>query len=222
MKKIILFTTILWSMTSFIQDKPKKVIFFGDSITQAGVQPKGYITMIAQTLEKQGLKDKYELIGAGIGGNKIYDLYLRLEDDVLNKKPDLVLIYIGVNDVWHKSTYGTGTDPDKFVKFYQAVINKIQANGAKVVLCTPAAIGERTDSSNMQDGDMNNYSNLIRDLAKKNNLKLVDLRKEFLDYNLKNNAENKEKGILTTDRVHLNDLGNQMVADKMLPFITEN
>ncbi len=222
MKKALLITTLFWSMTSFIQDKPTKVIFFGDSITQAGIQPKGYITMIAQTLEKQGLKDKYELIGAGISGNKIYDLYLRLEDDVLNKKPDLVLIYIGVNDVWHKSTSGTGTDPDKFVKFYQAIINKIQANGAKVVLCTPAAIGERTDSSNMQDGDMNNYSNIIRDLAKKNNLKLVDLRKEFLDYNVKNNAENKEKGVLTTDRVHLNDLGNQMVADKMLPFILEN
>ena len=222
MKKALLITTLFWSMTSFIQDKPKKVIFFGDSITQAGVQPKGYICIIAQILEKQGLKDKYELIGAGIGGNKIYDLYLRLEDDVLNKKPDLVLIYIGVNDVWHKATSGTGTDADKFVKFYQAIINKIQANGAKVVLCTPAAIGERTDSSNMQDGDMNNYSNIIRDLAKKNNIRLVDLRKDFLDYNLKNNPENKEKGILTTDRVHLNDLGNQMVADKMLPFITEN
>lgn len=221
MKKLLLITTLLWSMTSFIQDKPKKVIFFGDSITQAGVLPKGYITLISQSLEKQGLKDKYELIGAGIGGNKIYDLYLRLEDDVLSKKPDLVLIYIGVNDVWHKATSGTGTDPDKFVKFYQAIINKIQTNGAKVVLCTPAAIGERTDSSNMQDGDMNNYSNIIRDLAKKNNLKLVDLRKEVLDYNLKNNPENKEKGILTTDRVHLNDLGNQFVADKMMPLIIE-
>jgi isoamyl acetate esterase len=221
MKKILLFTSLLWSMTSFIQDKPKKVIFFGDSITQAGVQPKGYITIIAQSIEKQGLKDKYELIGAGISGNKVYDLYLRLEDDVLNKKPDLVFIYIGVNDVWHKSTFGTGTDPDKFVKFYQAIINKIQANGAKVVLCTPAAIGERTDSSNSQDGDMNHYSNLIRDLAKKNNLGLVDLRKEFLDYNLKNNTENKEKGILTNDRVHLNEIGNQFVADKMLPFITQ-
>ena len=221
MKKILLFTALIWSMTSFIQDKPKKVIFFGDSITQAGIQPKGYITQIAQSLEKQGLKDKYELVGAGVSGNKIYDLYLRIDEDVLNKKPNLVFIYIGVNDVWHKSMYGTGTDPDKFVKFYQAVINKIQANGAKVILCTPAAIGERTDSSNQQDGDMNNYSNMIRDLAKKNNLQLVDLRKDFLDYNLKNNAENKEKGILTTDRVHLNDLGNQFVADRMLPFITE-
>ncbi|MDZ7897570.1 MAG: SGNH/GDSL hydrolase family protein [Arcicella sp.] len=221
MKKLLLFTTLIWSMTSFIQDKPKKVIFFGDSITQAGVQPKGYITMISQLLEKQVIKDKYELIGAGVSGNKVYDLFLRLEDDVLMKKPDLVFIYIGVNDVWHKSTHGTGTDPDKFVKFYQAIINKIQANGAKVVLCTPAAIGERTDSSNQQDGDMNNYSNLIRGIAQKNNLKLVDLRKDFLDYNLKNNLKNEEKGILTTDRVHLNDLGNQFVANKMLPFIVE-
>jgi lysophospholipase L1-like esterase len=221
MKKLLLFTTLILSMNSFIQDKPKRVIFFGDSITQAGVKPNGYITMIDQSLEKQGLKGKFELIGAGIGGNKIYDLYLRLEDDVLSKKPDLVVIYIGVNDVWHKATSGTGTDSDKFAKFYQAVINKIQANGAKLVLCTPAAIGERTDASNQQDGDMNNYSNIIRGIAQKNNLKLVDLRKEFLDYNLKNNTKNEEKGILTTDRVHLNDIGNQFVADKMLPFITE-
>lgn len=219
MKKILVVTALFWSMTSFIMDKPKKVIFFGDSITQAGVQPTGYITKLGQMIDKQGLKDNFELIGAGIGGNKIYDLYLRLEDDVLNKKPDLVIIYIGVNDVWHKATSGTGTDADKFVKFYQAVINKIQTNGAKIVLCTPATIGEKTDFSNQQDGDMNNYSNIIRGLAAKNNLPLVDLRKEFLEYNLKNNPENKDRGILTTDRVHLNELGNQFVADKMLPVI---
>jgi hypothetical protein len=86
MKKIFVVSALLWSMTSFITDKPKKVIFFGDSITQAGVQPTGYITKLGQMIEKQGLKDNFELIGAGIGGNKIYDLYLRLEDDVLNKK----------------------------------------------------------------------------------------------------------------------------------------
>ncbi len=168
------------TMTSFIQaDKPKKIIFFGYSINHAGVQPKVYITQLQEMIEKKGEKANYELIGAGIGGNKVYDLYLRMEEDVLNKKPDLVVIYIGVNDVWHKASYGTGTDADKFVKFYQALINKIQANGAKLILCTPAAIGEKTDSSNQQDGDMNHYSNLIRELAQKNNLPLCDLRKEF-------------------------------------------
>ena len=85
----------------------------------------------------------------------------------------------------------------------------------KVILSTPAAIGEKTDFSNPQDGDMNEYSNIIRRIASKNNLALVDLRKAFLDYDLKNNPANKDRGILTTDRVHLNANGNQLVADEM-------
>ncbi len=220
MKKISLILSILFMLSSFTQtDKPKKIIFFGDSITQAGVNPIGYITQLGSMLEKEGLKNKYELIGAGIGGNKIYDLYLRHEEDVVNKKPDLVVIYVGVNDVWHKSTSGTGTDPDKFLKFYQALINKITASGAKVILCTPATIGEKTDFSNAQDGDMNQYSKFIRGLATKNNLPLADLRAAFLAHNLKNNPENKDSGILTTDRVHLNELGNKLVAETLLPLI---
>ena len=199
--------------------KPKRVIFFGDSITQAGVKPGGYITRIGEMLTKQNKAADYELIGAGIGGNKVYDLFLRMDDDVLAKQPDLVFIYVGVNDVWHKRTYGTGTDPDKFMKFYEGLIRKLQAANTKVVLCTPAVIGEKTDSSNEQDGDLNQYSALIRDLAKKQNLPLCDLRKAFLDYNLKNNPDNKAQGILTTDRVHLNDTGNQFVDDLMAAFL---
>jgi lysophospholipase L1-like esterase len=208
-------------MFSLTQDKPTKVILFGDSITQAGVGPTGYITKMKETLEKQGIKDKYQLIGAGIGGNKVYDLFLRMEDDVLNQNPDVVVIYIGVNDVWHKSSFGTGTDPDKFVGFYTAIIKKLQSKGIKVICCTPAAIGERNDNSNPQDGDMNHYSNLIRNMAAKFDCLLVDLRKEFLAYNLKNNPQNRESGILTTDRVHLNDTGNQMVADLILKAIVK-
>jgi len=42
-----------------------------------------------------------EVIGAGISGNKVPDLQRRLERDVLKKKPTVVFIYIGINDVWH-------------------------------------------------------------------------------------------------------------------------
>ena len=202
-------------MTSFASQKKTRVIFFGDSITQAGVQAGGYIVRVDSMCKLEGSGDKYEFIGAGIGGNKVYDLYLRMEDDVLAKNPDVVVIYIGVNDVWHKSTSGTGTDPDKFEKFYQAIVDKLKEKNIKVILSTPAAIGEKTDFSNPQDGDMNEYSNIIRRIASKNNLALVDLRKAFLDYDLKNNPANKDRGILTTDRVHLNANGNQLVADEM-------
>ncbi len=196
--------------------KPTRVVFFGDSITQAGVGPGGYIDRLKKMLPA----DQFELIGAGIGGNKIYDLFLRMDDDVLAKQPDVVIVWVGVNDVWHKASFGTGTDPDKFVKFYEAVIKKLKAANARVMLCTPAAIGEKTDFSNQQDGDLNQYSQLIRDLAKRQNIPLIDLRKAFLEYNLKNNPDNKEKGILTTDRVHLNEAGNQLVAEQMQKALT--
>jgi len=197
----------------------KKVVFFGDSITEAGARPGGYILKIGDLATAEKVADQFELIGAGIGGNKIYDLYLRLEDDVLSKNPDAVIIFVGVNDVWHKRSFGTGTDADKFEKFYAAIIKKLQARNIKVVLCTPAAIGEKTDFSNELDGDLNKYSGIIRALASKNGLPVVDLRKSFLEYNKQFNTENKESGVLTTDRVHLNEKGNQIVAEEMWKVI---
>lgn len=210
---IAVFSIVFLSMAMTV--KPKKVIFFGDSITQAGVQNNGYINLLKKTLDP----NQYELIGAGVGGNKVYDLYLRMEEDVLNKKPDLVFIYVGINDVWHKLGARTGTDYDKYLKFYQALINKIQANGSKVVLCTPTVIGEKKNDANEVDADLNLYAKGVRDLAAKNNLPLCDLRKAFVDYENANNTNDLEKGILTTDKVHLNDKGNQLVAETMLPFI---
>ena len=213
----LLVPVILLSFTN----PPKKirVLFFGDSITQAGIQPNGYIIKMDSIIKQSHLPDSIELTGAGIGGNKVYDLYLRMEDDVLKKNPDVVIIYIGINDVWHKASSGTGTDADKFEKFYRAIIKKLQDKNIKVIVCTPSVIGERNDNSNQQDGDLNQYSSIIRAIAKDLSLPVCDLRKAFLDYLKTNNPGNMEKGILTADRVHLNEKGNLFVATEMWKVI---
>jgi lysophospholipase L1-like esterase len=180
-----------------------------------GVQKGGYIDVLNNQIKAEGKQDQIELVGAGIGGNKIYDLFLRMDKDLLAQQPDVVVIWVGVNDVWHKSSFGTGTDYDKFGIFYDAVVKKIQAAGAKVVVVTPAVIGEKNDFSNEQDGDLNQYSTWIRKYAAENHLGLVDLRKTFHDYSVANNPENKTFGILTYDRVHLNGNGNAHVAAEM-------
>ena len=213
MRYLVLFSLVL--LSAFVPQKKKRVIFFGDSITQQGAEPGGYINRIDSMCRIENKSSSYEFMGAGIGGNKVYDLYLRMDSDVLSKNPDIVVIYIGVNDVWHKVSYGTGTDPDKFEKFYNAIIKKLQQRNISVILCTPAVIGEKIDFTNQQDGDLNRYSGIIRGLARQNNLPLVDLRQKFLDYNKQFNTENKEQGILTRDRVHLNAKGNQLVAEEM-------
>jgi lysophospholipase L1-like esterase len=220
MKKLaafILFFPLIFAFTSPV--KKIRIVFFGDSITQAGVQPNGYIVMLDSIIKKEHPADSIELTGAGIGGNKVYDLYLRMEEDVLAKNPDVVVIYVGINDVWHKASSGTGTDADKFERFYRAIIKKLQDKNIKVIVCTPSVIGERNDNSNQQDGDLNNYSSIIRRMARELSLPVIDLRNAFADYLKANNPTNAEKGILTVDRVHLNEKGNLFVAGEMWKVI---
>ena len=215
MIKLYFFLFLSLMSETYMHQNPKKVLFFGDSITEAGVNPKGYISVLNDMLLKNGQSQNYELIGSGIGGNKVYDLFFRMERDVLAKKPDIVVIWIGVNDVWHKSSHGTGTDADKFGLMYSDIIHRLQNAGIKVFCCTPACIGEKTDHSNQQDGDLNEYSKIIRKSASSKGAGIIDIRQRFLDYNTKNNKANKSSGILTTDGVHLNEMGNQLVAEWM-------
>lgn len=225
MKQLILLPSLFFTFFFFAfttMDNPTRVVFFGDSITEAGVQPGGYIVKMREMLATDGKGDDYDLIGAGISGNKVYDLYLRLEKDVLAQKPDIVVIYVGVNDVWHKRMMGTGTDADKFGRFYEALISKMREAGIRLVLCTPACIGEKTDCTNPQDGEINQYAQIIRDLAETYKCTLCDLRTAFSDYNSAHNPENRDKGILTTDGVHLNDAGNKLVAELLLEKIKGN
>ena len=219
MRSLILASAILF--ISCLDQKKTRIIFFGDSITQLGANPGGFIVKIDSMSRLENKNDQYEFIGAGVSSNKVYDLYLRMDEDVMAKDPDVVIIYIGVNDVWHKTSSGTGTDANKFEAFYNAILKKLKDRSIKVILCTPAVIGEKYDFTNQQDGDMNRYANIVRDIAKKNDLPLIDLRKEFLDYSKQNNPDNKESGILTRDRVHLNERGNQLVADLIWKAIKE-
>jgi lysophospholipase L1-like esterase len=213
--KRFFFIPLLFLLISAMPAKKNKIVFFGDSITQAGVNKGGYIDRIQTYINGKNLQGNYELVGAGIGGNKVYDLYLRMEEDVMDKKPKTVVIYVGINDVWHK-TSGVGTDIQKYEKFYVAIIKKLQAKKIRVVLCTPTVIGEKKNNANAQDADLNAYGDVVRKLAAAHNCTLIDLRKAFLDYESANNTADKESGVLTTDRVHLNDAGNQLVADEMI------
>ncbi len=222
MKRLLVFLSlviILAIISAFRMMQKKKVIFFGDSITQAGVAPHGYITLLQQMLTKDGKDNAFDLIGAGVGGNKVYDLYFRLEDDVLSKKPDIVFMYVGINDVWHKRSMGTGTDPDKFERFYNKIIDKLQAAGAKVIICTPTVIGEKKNFVNELDGDLNKYAAIIREIAKNKNTGLIDLHKAIVEYINDHNPEDKSKGVLTTDGVHMNDSGNEFLAKQFYPYL---
>ena len=227
MKKIlILFVIAMVSCTS----SNKKVVFLGDSITQNAVinsdKFKGFISLLGENVDQN-----IELIGKGIGGDKVSDLLTRYRDDVIKLNPDMVFIYIGINDVWHKYDYGTGTDIDLYENGLRQIITDLKENGVEVILCKPTVICENKGEFNLvnqfkdietmeiMNNDLDDYSDIIRKLSREFDTKLLDLRKIFMQYISENNPENKSKGVLTTDGVHLNNIGSKLIADEMIKFI---
>jgi lysophospholipase L1-like esterase/poly(3-hydroxybutyrate) depolymerase len=188
--------------------KGDRIVFLGDSITQAGAGPGGYVTLLREAI---GPDRGVEIVGAGISGNRVPDLQARLDKDVIDRKPTAVFVFIGVNDVWH-SQRGKGTPKDAYEAGLRDVVGRIQKAGAIVVLATPAAIGEKTDGSNALDPMLDDYCAISRMVAAETGATLCDLRSEFLGHLTLFNLAGAEKNVLTTDGVHLSAAGNRFVA----------
>lgn len=197
--------------------KGERIVFLGDSITAGGVGKGGYVTLIHDALAEKHKDLGIECLGAGVSGNKVPDLRRRVERDVIGRKPTIVVIYIGINDVWHgENDPAKGTTKEAFEAGLKEVIGKCKDAGARVILCTPSVIGEKHDGTNGLDARLDEYSEISRKVAADQKVRLCDLRKAFLEYEKAHNPENKESNILTGDRVHLNDAGNKLVAETIL------
>ncbi|MEK9984304.1 MAG: hypothetical protein VW879_06155 [Opitutae bacterium] len=83
-------TLLLATMVSIANSeslkKNERIVFLGDSITQGGARPGGYVDLFKKKLASDHSELGATIIGAGISGNKVPDLQRRLERDVLSKK----------------------------------------------------------------------------------------------------------------------------------------
>ena len=200
--------------------KGDKIAFFGDSVTMQG----GYIDMMATALKESthtsGLG--VELIKHGLDGGRVPtvlegngpfgNLGGTMEALLEREKPTVVVVFLGINDVWHGEK---GTNKPDFEAGLKTMIELIRKNGAIPVLCTPTVINEEMTDKNVETLKLGEYSEIIRKLATDGKITLVDLHKAFVDTLKKVNKANKKSGNLTYDGVHMNEAGNALIADKI-------
>ena len=186
-----------------------RIAFLGDSITKGGNRIGGYVNLVMDGLRVNGIDA--EKIPAGVSGNKSNQMLARL-DSVLAKKPDILLLSCGVNDVWHGKN---GVKLPDYQRNITAIVEKAQAAGVEVCILTATMIKE--DAGNSFNKQLIPYNEFLRRLAKEKNCLLIDL----------NDAMQKEisgvkkvtpfdGNILTVDGVHMNALGNIMMAKSIL------
>jgi lysophospholipase L1-like esterase len=205
----------------------KRIVMMGDSITQMGAAPKGYVTLVDQALLSEYPGSPIEVINAGISGEKSTNMHARFQRDVLDHHPDLVTLSVGVNDVWHDfmnpewtkrdplGNSGRGVKLPDYMHEVEAMVEEAQAAGAKMVLVSPTLIYEDLDSD--ENKRLRAYVDAEREIASRHHAMFIDLNREFRDVV---SAYQKQAGrttlLLTVDGVHMNDQGNALMANSIL------
>ena len=186
----------------------EKIAFLGDSITQAGARPNGYVRLAIRGLESAGIKAS--AIPAGISGHKSNQMLARLERDVLSKNPNWMTLSCGVNDVWHGKR---GVSLEDYKANITKIVDHCQGAGVKVMILTSTMIGE--DKGNANNKKLSTYNDFLRKLAKEKKCLLADLN---ADMQARIAASEDKKGgkLLTSDGVHMNPDGNKMMATGVL------
>lgn len=213
MKKIfylffLAFSISLWG--SPLQVKEGDTIgFLGDSLTQFANRKYGFIHLVMGALKEEGIK-KLKYVPGGVGGDRSSSILARL-DKFLARKPSIVILQVGVNDVaWGKR----GVKLPEYKKNMRKIVQRCEKAGARMVLVTPTLHTEEPAYKN--NVELEKYAQAVRDLAKEKKLLLVDWQKIMRSIIVSNRIRADKGNHLTIDKVHLNGYGNMYLACAIL------
>ena len=212
----------------------KKILFQGDSITDAGrnrdKDPSligsehasffgfGYANYVSAKLGYE-FPTEYEFINRGVSGNRIVDVYARMKRDIINLAPDYMSLLIGVNDVWHEINDQNGVSAEKFETLYTMLLEELYAAlpNIKIMLLAPFVLeGGSTMSKEHCPGRWDRFSaevalrvEAVKRIADKFNIPCVTLQDKF-DNAIK--LTNGETTHWVTDGVHPTPAGHELIA----------
>ncbi len=201
----------------------KKILFQGDSITDAGRWREdpdslgtGYPLIVAAKLgyEHPG---EYKFINRGISGNKSVDVAARKKEDIFDIAPDVMSLMVGVNDVWHGIDYNWWATCDDLVKSLDEIIlcAKEANPDVRIMLLEPYIMKEYATESSAERPDkwetfvreVSERQRLTREAAERHSVVFVPLQALF-------DGATKGPGVkpFSEDGVHPTPAGHELIA----------
>lgn len=200
-----------------------RILFQGDSITDARrIRDEddnlgfGYPTLVQSQLGFE-YPGEYEFFNRGMGGDRITDIYARIKRDILNLKPDVLSILVGVNDVWHdqSETSPCGVCAEKYFKIYKMLIEEIQESlpNIKIMIMEPFVLpGSVTeDKWEIFETEVAKRAEMARKIADTFQLSFVELQKGFLAF-----AQTAPASYWLRDGVHPTAMGHQYIKNEWI------
>lgn len=191
----------------------QRIVFIGDSITWIGITEEdpigtGYVRLLHDYLKVTYPEREFEIINKGISGHRVIDLAERWDRDVISLQPDLVSISIGINDVARQfdSPDLEQMVPSRFEEIYDSLLKSVlEKTKASLVLMEPTVIKEDLQSEGNKK--LKAYVEIVHLLADKYNATVVPTHQAFIQF-----LETRNDLPLTNDGVHMNTMGNMLMA----------
>ena len=149
-----------------------KILFQGDSITDAGRDRRnyhdlgnGYPKYAAELIKAAHPDEDIEFINLGIGGNRTDQLFDRLYRDAIELQPDIISILIGINDIWHRYLPEQIATTDEQIELnYRSVLRELRTKtNAKIIMISPYLL-DCEDKENVRE-DLESVFPIIKNLA---------------------------------------------------------
>ena len=194
-----------------------RIVFQGDSITDAGRDRRNYFDMgngypkyVSEMLKKEFPNAELELINLGISGNRTCQLFDRLYPDAIALEPDVISILIGINDIWHRHDVDRiETTNEQIAVNYRAILTRLRnRTQAKIVMLAPYIL-DCDDKEEMRT-ELSEILPIIRNLAGEFADVYVPLDQLF-EAALKTQPEAK---YYSRDGVHPNQNGAIFIAEQ--------
>jgi Lysophospholipase L1 and related esterases len=192
------------------------LLFQGDSITDVGRNReqafdlgKGYPMLAAAQLmfEKP---EAYIVYNRGISGDRIVDVYARIKRDILNLRPDVLSVLIGINDVWHEIGSKNGVEAEKFERIYDMLLEEVQRAlpNIRVMLLEPFVLKGTATIAAFEtfEKETRLRAEAVRRLAEKHAAVFVPLQAAFDEKAKQTGAE-----IWAADGVHPTLIGHELI-----------
>lgn len=149
-----------------------KILFQGDSITDAGRDKrnyhdmgKGYPKYASELIAERHPELDIEFINFGIGGHRTHQVFDRIYIDGIAFQPDIISILVGINDVWHRYNSERIATTDAQIELnYRCMLERIKKEtNAKIVILSPYVL-DCDDKDEMRE-DLKTVLPIIRSLA---------------------------------------------------------
>ena len=192
-----------------------KILFQGDSITDAGRDKRNYHDMglgypkyAVEHIIAANPDVDFEFFNFGISGNRTSQLFDRFYSDALAFDPDIISILIGINDIWHR--YGGGkiaTTDAQFELNYRSILERIRReSNAQIMILSPFLLDKEPYEGMRKD--LERMLPIVRELADEFADVYVPLDKHFEEA-LKTQPEPL---YYSADGVHPNDNGRAFIG----------